>query len=125
MKADAPSDRPIRSKGLCFTHSFRVSESVEEEFQKQLLDSGYTVSQWMREAVMKNQTKVVARPRKSFDSTRILFLVNKASNNLNQIAHTANTARLANRIDAVLYRSVLDELNYISSLLNQSIDHVD
>lgn len=61
----------------------------------------------------------------SQEKQRLLFLVNKASNNLNQIAHRANADHVAGIIGQKTYERVLADLEQLSRYLKATSRYVD
>ena len=59
------------------------------------------------------------------DRKRVLFILNKAGNNLNQIAHVANSAQLAGKLSESTFVELLDELELIQQLLKAHLYRVD
>lgn len=86
--------------------------------------SGMTKSEFLRECVLTNRTQIVARAPASPDRKRALFVLNKAGNNLNQIAHVLNAARLDRSANGQTYESALDALEQIEVLLKAHLRHV-
>ena len=52
-------------------------------------------------------------------------IVNKASNNLNQLAHTANAAELAGTVTPATYAGILAELQMLADLMKEAIRDAD
>jgi hypothetical protein len=115
-RSDAPLDRPI---------SVRLSPADRALYLEKVKASGMSQSDFFRECVITNRTKVVARAPASADRKRILFVVNKTGNNLNQLAHVANTQQLAGRISETTFVAILDELELIHQLLKAHLHRVD
>ena len=82
-------------------------------------------SEFFRECVLQNRTQIVARPKASGDTRRLLYLFNKASNNLNQLAHTANAAELAGTVTPATYAGILAELQMLADLMKKVIHDAD
>lgn len=68
--------------------SFRLTQADYDAYQNKFRASGLTQSEFFRDCVLGNRTQVVARPSASLEKKRMLFLVNKISNNINQMAPT-------------------------------------
>lgn len=83
------------------------------------------MSGFLRECVLTNRTKVIARLPASVDRKRILFVVNKAGNNLNQLAHVANTQQLAGKLFESTFVALLDQLELVEQLLKAHLHRVD
>jgi hypothetical protein len=67
----------------------------------------------------------VARPKASADRRRLLYLFNKTSNNINQLAHRANADHLGGVLSESGYESILDQLELIVRYLKATLPHVD
>lgn len=105
--------------------SFRPTAIEEELFLKKVSDSGLSKSDFLRECILKNRTQIIARKKPTTDKTRLVYLFNKTSNNINQLAHKANLAHKEGRIDAALYKSFLLELHSLSHFMKAVIKDVD
>lgn len=110
---------------LTRTVSVALTETDYVAWLAKVQTSGLTRSEFFRECVLANRTQVVARLKASDDKTRLLYLANKASNNINQIAHRANADNLAGLASESTYRAILGELQALNQLLKASVSHVD
>lgn len=118
--------RPVRGKAkLTRPVSFRLTDEDFDAYQRKFAASGLTQSEFFREAVLGNRTHVIERKKSSADYRRLLFLFNKASNNLNQLAHRANTDHLARTLSEGTYSAILGELELISRYLKATVNHAD
>ncbi|WP_244254390.1 plasmid mobilization protein [Burkholderia vietnamiensis] len=113
------------SGGLKKTVAFRLTEADHAAYKEKFEASGLSQSEFFRRYVLTNTTTVVARPRASADKQQMLFLFNKASNNLNQLAYRANSDHLAGTLTESVYVSILDTLQQLARLMKASINHVD
>nr|WP_258404783.1 molybdopterin-guanine dinucleotide biosynthesis protein MobC [Pseudomonas fluorescens] len=103
--------------------SFRVSEEVFAEYERKLKDSGVKKSQFLREVLFNSNATFQAPSR---DYERLLFLYNKSSNNLNQLAYKVNSAyRKSGIISESLYIRAINELVLIRELLSAGVNHAD
>jgi len=82
-------------------------------------------AEFLRELLEHRKTTIVARPRASADKTRLLYLANKASNNLNQLAHRVNADHLAGKVSDSTYQVVLANLVQLGADLREAVRHVD
>lgn len=105
--------------------AFRLSEADHAAFLAKVEASGLKPSQFFREAILTNKTQVIARPKPSADYGRLVYLVNKASNNVNQLAHRANAAHKAGQVSEATYAGILAELNILSHFLKAAINDAD
>lgn len=80
-----------------------------------------TPSEFFRRAVIDNETIIVAAPVQTEDERRQLFLISKASNNLNQLAHALNYARVKCLLDRKLCIDLLMKLDIICGYLKTTL----
>lgn len=119
--------RPTKySEPLAKPRSFRLTESDDSKFAEKLAASGMETSEFVRDQVLKNKTQVIARPPKPSKQTRLerlrlIGLVHKTGNNINQLAHRANADYKAGTISADTYRAILEQLEAISLYLKASL----
>jgi len=110
-KFDEPLARP---------RSFRLRKSDDEKFKKKLTESGLETSAFLREYILQNKTEVIARPQKSItresciELIRLIGQVQKVGNNINQIAHRANSDFLAGTLTESVYRDLVTQLEDVS-----------
>lgn len=105
--------------------AFRLPEPDRQLWLAKVEASGRSASEFFRDCVLGNRTHVVARVPPSADRRRLLFICNKASNNLNQLAHRANGDHLAGRLDGQAYEALLADLEAIRSALEAALKDVD
>ncbi|WP_429440785.1 plasmid mobilization protein [Paraburkholderia sp. GAS33] len=117
--------RPTPEEPLSRRVIFRLSEAELVCLMEKVTSSGLTMSGFLRECVLTNRTKIVARLPASVDRKRILFVVNKAGNNLNQLAHVANTQQLAGKLSESTFLAILDQLELVEQLLKAHLHRVD
>jgi len=101
--------------------SFRLPLDEYERFAQKVKESGLTKSEFFRRAVIANETTVVAAPVQTETERRQLFIISKASNNLNQLAHVMNSARAEKKIDLELCIDLLTQLELISRYLKATL----
>jgi len=119
--------RPRRDNQAVLGAPIHVRLRVEdrEAFIEKAVSAGMSQSDFFRQCVMTNRTEIIARTATSGDRRRALFLLNKASNNLNQLAHAVNSERLVGRTSESTYRSLLDALLSLELLLKAHLNSVD
>jgi hypothetical protein len=66
-----------------------------------------------------------AKPKASVDRKRMLHIFAKTSNNLNQIAHRANSEHVQGKLSEATYDQLLYQLQIIARYLKTSLNHVD
>ena len=90
--------------------SFRLTAADHAAYLAKVEASGLKPSEFFRECVLQNRTQIVARQTVSKDWGRLAYLFNKASNNINQLAHRANADHLAGITTEETYTRILAEL---------------
>ena len=103
--------------------SFRLSLEAHQRINDQAAAAGISPRAWLDQAILANRTEIVARVRPTPDYKALIFQVNKAGNNLNQIAHRLHSLAQANIVDAQRYLAVLDALASIESALTDALAH--
>lgn len=103
----------------------RLSDGEFAIFEAKKAAAGLNTSQLFRECLLTNRTQITARAPASNDRRRVLFLMNKSSNNLNQLAHAVNSERVLNRVSEATFLSVLDSLQAVELLLKAHLSRVD
>lgn len=105
---------------------FRVTENEKKAFLKKVEDAQTTASDLLRERVLKDEYFIVARePKASIDKQKLLYLYNKTSNNMNQLAHQANSYNQAGTLTDQQFKQILVNLITIRNLLKSGIEYVD
>lgn len=112
---------PRKPKELTRTVSFRLTLPDYAAYLAKASTAGAKPSEFFRDAVLTNKTQVVARVQLSGDKRRLIYLFNKASNNLNQLAHTVNAAELAGTVATATYAGILAELQTLADVMKEAI----
>ncbi|WP_233890092.1 plasmid mobilization protein [Paraburkholderia flagellata] len=105
--------------------AFRLTDEDREAYLAKVDQSGLTQSEFFRQAVLENRTQIVARQRPTVDRKRLLFIVSRAGNNINQLAHRANAEHVKGKLTEATYERLLDELQFISRYLNATLVSID
>lgn len=105
--------------------SFRPTKKDELIIQDKIQQSGLSSSEFFRVCVMNNKTTVLARPKKTQDKAKLLYLFNKTSNNINQIAYKANLAYVEKNINPDLYKNILLELHSLTRYMKAMMNDVE
>ena len=105
--------------------SFGLSITYADALAKKVESAGLSMSEFIREYVLNNKTTVVARTPASGDKLKLIHLFNKASNNINQLARSANIANKSGHISDVNYTEILRELQHLSRYMKGCINDVD
>lgn len=111
------TDRPKLNKII----SLRLTDEQYADFLKNLELSGLKESEYMRRCIIGDETTIIAAPKQTEVDRRHLFINSKASNNLNQLAHVMNYARVKGAIDRELCIDLLTKLDLISRYLKASL----
>jgi hypothetical protein len=138
-----------KTKSVGKVVSFRLSDDDHARYMAKALASGMKPSRYLRECVLADQTEIIidgvpltadeirriaeirAQAKKSKEKLsspeklRLLYLFNKASNNINQLAKAANVAQLAGTVSEDLYREILKNLENISGYMKATLKNVD
>lgn len=101
--------------------AFRLPLDEYERFALKVKESGLSQSEYFRRAIIANEAIIVAARVETEDERRHLFLVQKASNNLNQLAHVMNYARVKGKIDRTLCIELLTRLDLLTHYLRASL----
>jgi hypothetical protein len=111
--------RPPKSdeEKLAKVLAFRLTEDDYMAYRNKFRASNMTQSEFFREHVLNNTTQVVARPAASADARRAVFLLQKASNNINQLAHRANSENLAGKLSEPTFMQLLAQLERLNDFL--------
>lgn len=104
--------------------SFRLTEADHKNYLAKVEASGMKPSEFFRECVLTNKTQVIERPKTSGDKKRLLYLFNKTSNNINQLAHRANSDYLNGVVSEKTYSKMLLELEHLSRYMKAVINDV-
>ncbi len=107
---------------LSRTVAFRLTDSDFESYQRKFSASGLSQSEFFREHVLTNTTQVIARPTSSADTRRAVFLLQKASNNINQLAHRANSEHIAGVLSEGTFLGIIDQLNQLNRFMLDRTD---
>ena len=99
------------------TISFRVTVDVYADFQNQCSSANMTKSELFRDYIAKNKVQVIARPAPSRDAKRSVLLLQKASNNINQLAHRANSDKLKGLLSDENYQNFTSQLEKLNRFM--------
>jgi hypothetical protein len=105
--------------------AFRLVEADHTAYLKKVEASCLSPSEFFRDCVLTNKTQIIARPKASYDKKQLLFLYNKASNNLNQLAHRANAEHRAGLVNETTYNRILSALESIARNMQKGVSHAD
>lgn len=105
---------------------FRVTEDEYKQFQEKVALSNMTASELLRTRILDERFVVVAhQPKASVDKRALLYLFNKTSNNMNQIAHLGNSANKGGVLNQKTFERMLSALIVIRDQLKGGLARVD
>jgi len=90
--------------------TFRLSESEYAPYKKLINDSGFKKSRVMREIFIAKAGNTSLPKTQTKDNKRLVFLANKTSNNINQLARKLNAAYKDGTVNANTYTLLLNNL---------------
>jgi len=133
--------------------AFRLPETKHGEYQAAALAAGVSLSAVVRQCLAESSPQIIVGegerrrpislsemermaaaaavvkkikpPKPSEEKRRLIYLFNKASNNLNQLAHTANAAELAGTVTPATYAGILAELQTLADVMKKAIRDAD
>lgn len=105
--------------------SFRLTDADHKAYLEKVEASGLKPSTFFRDCVLTNKTQIIARPKSSIEKARLLYLFNKASNNINQLAYRANSEHKGGALSESTYLAVLDALDELSRDMKDILRQVD
>ena len=113
------------AEALTKLFSVRLPESEYRTWQAKVQESGLSASEFFRQAVLANRTRIAPYRKPSPDIRRMLFLMNKTSNNINQLAHRAHVDHMAGVLSESIYTRILQDLETISRYVKAMVDRAD
>ncbi|MFA0073428.1 plasmid mobilization relaxosome protein MobC [Vibrio cyclitrophicus] len=102
--------------------SFRLTESEFEPYKYVLAKTELTKTDFFRSVFLNKQYTFNVNEKRPVEYDRLLFLFNKTSNNINQIAHKLNGAYRGGIVSEKVYVESLNNLISIERLLKGGID---
>lgn len=113
------------SEKLTHTIAWRVTEAVKDRLDGDYRKSGKTQSDFLRDLLEHQKATIVAQVAPSKDLKQLVYFFNKASNNINQLAHRANAAELDGTADEKTYRGILAALEVVAAEFKRGIDNAN
>jgi hypothetical protein len=114
--------KKTKAGGLGERVAFRLSRPDYLTFLEKVQQSGKSKSDFFRQCVIdSNVTPKADDAETRAGRIRLLYLLNKAGNNINQLARAANSAHLSGKVDADLYRAILGHLEEISGEIKAAV----
>lgn len=105
--------------------SCRLTAAESTKYRAQVEAAGLSSGEYLRKLIVERPVQIIARPKPSADKARLIYLYNKASNNLNQIAHRLNAANASGQVTGGLFERSLAQLLSLDAYLRGRINDVD
>ena len=103
--------RPLKSgKPKDAVVTFRLAQEEFAPFEELLSRSSMSKSEFFRSLFLSNEKQVNLKERRPVDYQRLLYIANKAGNNLNQIAKQLNVAHKTGEINELDYHHAINQL---------------
>ena len=103
--------RPLKSgKPKDAVVTFRLAQEEFAPFEELLSRSSMSKSEFFRSIFLSNDKQVNLKERRPVDYERLLYIANKAENNLNQIAKQLNVAHKSCAISEIDYHNAINRL---------------
>ncbi len=102
--------------------SFRLTLEDYAAYKVKFNASNMSQSEFFREHVLSNTTRVVAKEKSNSDLQRMVFLFQKTSNNLNQLAHRANSENLAGVLSNETFAAISSQLEQLNRWLAEQLE---
>lgn len=103
----------------------RLSLAAHALIHQRAKDAGVSTREWLERAILADRTHIVARKKHHPDLAPLLFQVNKAGNNLNQLAHHFNALARARPIVNADVASAIETLVRIEEAMTEALRHAD
>lgn len=115
--------RPEISKEelLSRTVAFRLTERDYKAYKNKFSAAGVSQSQFFRDNVLTNRTQVFAKATTP-NAERAVFILSKASNNINQLAHRANLAHLEGTLTFAVVDALIDQLKILNNFMLDQVN---
>ncbi|KAB7684430.1 mobilization protein [Plesiomonas shigelloides] len=105
---------------------FRLKIEEYERFSAKATEANMTLIEYLREIITNDKSIVVAKqPKASVDKRALLYLFNKTSNNMNQVAHLGNSANKGGVLNQKTFERILAALIVIRDQLKGGLARVD
>ena len=77
---------------------FRLEPTTHQRLHAMAQEAGISSREWLERAIIENETKIIVKQKPHPDLSTLIYHVNKAGNNLNQLAHVFNSLKKTNEI---------------------------
>lgn len=106
------------------TVTFRVPEGDYAALLQRCSDANMKPSEFLRDVVLANRTRIVPRKKPGLDVVKVAFQIQKAGNNLDQIAHQLQAARLAGAVSDAVFERAANQLFLLNAYLSSTLSRV-
>ena len=103
--------------------SFRLAPLAHATLYRRADEAGISTRAWLESAILENKTRIVAKQKPHPELRPLLYQVNKAGNNINQLAHHFNAMKMENKITGDEYHTALRKLEGIERALMAAVDY--
>lgn len=103
--------------------SVRLITEAHEVWYERAAEAGLSTRAWLEKAILENKTQIIVKQKPHPELRPLLFQVNKAGNNINELAHHFNALKSANAITSAEYLAALDALAEIQLSLREAVDY--
>jgi len=101
---------------------FRLSPKAHDMLHERSARAGLSTRAWLDDVILQDKTKIIARQKPHPDLSQLVFQVNKAGNNLNQIAKHINELAMRGDLSYERARVELDKLLSIEAALKKAVE---
>ena len=117
--------RKIITDAQRLTHlvSLRLTAADHAAYLAKVELSGMKPSAFFRDCILTNTTQIVAISKPAPEWGRLVYLMNKASNNINQLAHQANMAHLSGQVSEATYTALLSQIQTLTLYLKATVNN--
>jgi len=99
----------------------RIDAISLAKLSEQAGQAGMTKAVWLEAAIITNATKIITKDRPGLRS--LLYQVNAAGNNINQIAKTTNILQKSGDISPEAFKDAIEKLEEVTAVLQEAIRH--
>jgi hypothetical protein len=103
--------------------TFRLKAEAHDLLYARAEQAGVSTRVWLEEAIIGNKTRIIARQKPHPELRPLLFQVNKAGVDINQLVRHFNTMKLEHTITKDEYLIALDTLRSIEKLFIEALDY--
>ncbi|WP_394213495.1 plasmid mobilization protein [Enterovibrio calviensis] len=102
--------------------SFRLTETEFKPYESLFRETNLTKTEFFRGVFLSKKYEFTVNENRPVDYQKLVFLFNKSSNNINQVAYKLNDTHRNGTVSESLYRETLNRLISIESLMQRVID---